>query len=296
MARNSVEAALDFLCSAGALKVQSQKQAAELANLAARFADYSKDRKTLDPAVGAKDDIALITFLKKEIGSSEPPSGGGEGGWESLGTLEDAWTRIGEGLSRAKSAIGNLGSGAILSFTRSALNDTVSRFLGDVLVYLDQRGDMTKPGPIVKRILGQLSEAAEKGKAKGEKFVVVAHSMGGNVTYDILTHFAPDLEVDAFVTVGSQVGLFEELKLFRGSAKEFSKAAGRNVPKPSNVGGWINVFDQNDILSYSTRVIFEGTDDFAYGTGVGVMGAHGAYFTRPSFYRRLAERLRNLFP
>ena len=38
-------------------------------------------------------------------------------------------------------------------------------------------------------------------------------------------------------------------------------------------------------------VTAEGASDFAYDSGYSTLGAHGGYFQRPSFYRRLADRL-----
>ncbi|MBB4716917.1 hypothetical protein BJ965_006799 [Streptomyces luteogriseus] len=45
----------------------------------------------------------------------------------------------------------------------------------------------------------------------------MAHSMGGNIVHDVLSFHRPKVHIDLLVTVGTQVGLFEELKLFAAS-------------------------------------------------------------------------------
>jgi hypothetical protein len=120
--------------------------------------------------------------------------------------------------------------------------------------------------------------------------------MGGNVSYDLLSHFRPDIQCDLFVTVGSQVALFEELKLFVESRADLPANPAdpaQRVPKPANVGAWINIYDDNDVLGYAVEGVFGGATDFRFVTGEGVRASHSAYFVRPSFYTRLGERIRS---
>ena len=42
---------------------------------------------------------------------------------------------------------------------------------------------------------------------------------------------------------------------------------------------------------YSEAAVFNGVDDYRFDTGYGLLDAHGGYFARPSFYKRLAVRL-----
>ncbi len=114
---------------------------------------------------------------------------------------------------------------------------------------------------------------AEKARnANDSKLIIVAHSMGGNITYDILSSFAKDLHVDLFLTVGSQVGMFEELKLFKASDPGVKGPA--TVPRLKNVDKWINVLDPNDVLSYSTGKIFASSKDTTFDNQAPVWAAH----------------------
>ncbi|BAZ33631.1 hypothetical protein NIES4074_61450 (plasmid) [Cylindrospermum sp. NIES-4074] len=161
-------------------------------------------------------------------------------------------------------------------------------------MYLSKRGTQDEPGEIIKEIVATLEEAKDLINTEDDKLIVVAHSMGGNIIYDILTHFRPDIEVDVLVTVGSQVALFEEMKLFRVSDETITAQSEVNrVSKPANVHRWINVFDFNDFLGFATESVFQGVKDFQYRTGNILFAAHNTYFNLPTFHERLAERIRD---
>jgi hypothetical protein len=124
-----------------------------------------------------------------------------------------------------------------------------------------------------------------------EPLIVVTHSMGGNIVYDILTHFAPELEVDAWISVGSQVGQFEEMKLFRASDPGIVKPSKVRGLKP-HVKYWLNVYDPVDLFGFLAAPVFRDLDeDFLFRTGAGDLQSHGAYFKRPRFYREVFSRL-----
>ncbi|WP_169800174.1 hypothetical protein [Streptomyces aurantiacus] len=171
-----------------------------------------------------------------------------------------------------------------------ALSDTVTACLGDILVYLKERGSVAEPGPIV-RIVGATLDAAAEHRGDGDPLVVVAHSMGGNIVYDLLTHFRPDLAVDILVTVGSQVGYFEELKLFHASDDRIPNADEPKVALPTTIGRWVNVVDLNDPLAFRAAPVFAGVEDYRIPTGA--LWAHSGYLNEPGFYERVAGRLRS---
>ena len=85
--------------------------------------------------------------------------------------------------------------------------------------------------------------------------MIVGHSLGGVITYDILTHFAPEIAVDVFVSVGSQVALFEEMTLYRESRDGLpTNPPADRLMRPKNINRWLNVLDGNDVFSFVPRV------------------------------------------
>jgi pimeloyl-ACP methyl ester carboxylesterase len=172
------------------------------------------------------------------------------------------------------------------------VHEKASRFLGDIFVYLSERGTLEAPGAIVTDVLADL-EKADKAKRSGDdKLIVIGHSLGGVIIYDILTYFRPDLKFDVLASVGSQIALFEEMSLYRASKADVPPNPPKDLlPQPTGIAKWLNVFDTNDVFSFRAQGVFAGPTDYRFDTGYGLLQAHGGYFARPSFYKRLAARL-----
>ena len=261
-----------------------------------------------DPAVAAEVQAApsgdaVLDLLRNRLeerfaertNASLAPAGESEhAALEDLGPgwLAGARNRIGELFNRAKGVAGRSLSVAALDAYRGRLHGNLSRFLGDVFVYLKHRGDRGSPGPIPKLVLDQLKSA----QRPGEPLVIITHSMGGNILFDLLTAFDPALEVDAWISVGGQVGQFEEMKLFLASDPAIA-APSRLEPFGGRVKTWLNVYDPADVLSFLVTPVFESADprfvvkDVRFKSGAATLEAHGAYFKRPSFYELVRKEL-----
>jgi hypothetical protein len=216
------------------------------------------------------------------------------GALDFLNPLKD---RLGEVTSRVGSVPGFVLS-RTLTEVRKPINDQVTLFLGDVFNYLAYRRQADGgPGEIPARVIAKFREAIRATSDKNEPLIVLTHSMGGQIVYDLATYFLPrlteNIRIDFWCATASQVGLFEEMKLFLVSDESYSLAKQNKVPFPprKHLGGWYNVWDHNDFISYTAREIFDGVDDESYNSGMSVITAHGGYLDRPSFYRRLAEKL-----
>lgn len=245
--------------------------------------------------------LAACTTLDAELGTLQQLIAAEEAKATGLagmgpGWLQGATNRLSEAISRGVGLPG-LTVSTIAAELRKPLNDFVTVFLGDVFTYLAGRGTHDRPGPIPSVLIEQLVRAKAIQDARGgEPIVVVSHSMGGQLVYDAVTHFLPrsaehrDIRVDFWAATASQVGLFEELKLFQERDEIYKQ--GNPVPFPSsNLGHWWNVWDHNDFISYTARGIVAGVDDESYSSGMSLLGAHGGYLKRPSFFRRFKRKL-----
>jgi hypothetical protein len=287
LARRSVEDAVDLIWASTAQEVAEAEVAQALAALAHRASDRMPELESDSALTQATDDDEWITALAGRLEEASPGSADQMDEVEAFGGSA-AWDRLSEAMIRVRGAAGRLGGGAAAKLLRADIHRQAALFLGDVFFYLDRRGDRDHPGPIVDQVVQTLESAVKAGPP----LVVVAHSMGGGIVYDVLSYYRPDVRVQTLVTVGSQVGLFEELCLLQAGKQAGCPDGPTRVAKLDNVEEWINVFDRDDLLGFATERIFEGVKDFDYSTGKGLFAAHSSYFTMPSFYRRLAERVK----
>jgi hypothetical protein len=283
--RSGLTAAIDLLWSAAAYSGK-QSTSDELAVTAKEAMEYVETNPSAEWLGEVANDEEFVGKLFNEV-SKRRPNMEAFGGREILDRLREAADRV--ALSAGKAT-----SSSVLAFGRRGLNKFLATFMGDIITYVNDRGSDKIPGPIVQTVSADLNAASLERKQTGEPLLVVAHSMGGNIVYDILSYFQPDLHVDVLVTVGSQVGLFEEMKMFRvrnidiPDPKDSTKGL---MPKPPGLNHWLNVYDFNDVLSFGIEKIFEGSRDYPYSTGGGLILAHIRYFTRPSFHDHLGKRL-----
>jgi hypothetical protein len=281
-ARADLPGVVDALYAAAMGQPGSADEARALARSYVLAADYARANPGAAWLATAQESnfVDLLDYHAEQGGEESLGAGG------VLGMVKEGWSRVVHALPDAASALA-------VRLARRSLNASITRFTGDCFVYLSRRGDKSEPGPIIQTVGDALRAAMAARTATDNKLVVIAHSFGGEIVYDILTHFDTGIEVDCLVTVGSQVGLFEEMKLYVSSQKDLppDPPSGR-LKRPANLQRWLNVYDTNDVVSYRVAPIFEGASDFVYDTGYQVPSAHGGYFLRPSFYRRLAARLK----
>ena len=292
---NPLEEAIDVVWATALPTAESTDQSAMLAESCRAAFDYASVNPAPDWLPNANNDNfvdLLLEHIEHHEEAYAPSATHSETRWESFGgppLLEP----LQEGLSRITGILPSTLSSAITSLGRKKIHLGASMFVGDVFEYLGKRGDRESPGPIPATVLGAFRSARELICANDPQLIVIVHSLGGVISYDILTHFDTALEVDLFVTVGSQVALFEEMSLYKHGALP-ANAPVERLDRPANIRRWLNVLDPNDWFGFRAEGVFSGVTDFKYETGYGLIHAHSGYFRRPSFYRRLGERLATL--
>jgi hypothetical protein len=311
-AGGTLEYPLELLTDLSGEKLKElQDQRAELAAIDRAVDVAAHNKATLKGLVACQDLDAEVATWKEIVRNELEKQAKSEGGLIGKGVpawVSGTWENLKEAASRATSAPGYLFTKALTEFRRPA-NDLVTLFFGDVFAYINSRGLSDPELNIALRVMDVIEKARNAPGGGDKPPLVPPPNMGGQIAYDLITHFLPKhpeakrLRVDFWCATASQVGLFEEMKLFLASMPQYSIRSGNRVPYPSReqLGVWWNVWDSNDFISYSTSSIFVtyrqapptyGVIDEEYQSGMSVLGAHSGYLQRKSFFRLFAERLR----
>lgn len=129
-------------------------------------------------------------------------------------------------------------------------------FIADVIVYQShtyREKIQARVREVIKRELGEQAGTID------QPIKVIAHSLGGVVSFDMacLNHEA--LHIEAFITMGSQPAFFHLLDPREGVA-DFE---GEPVAVPASIGRWTNVWDEYDMLGFATDEVFQLHDGSA---------------------------------
>ena len=159
--------------------------------------------------------------------------------------------RSSDARSRVQGYLGDKFQDARLWLTQQSLP-----FIADVIVYQShtyREKIHTRVREIVKRELG-----GEAGTVD-QPIKVVAHSLGGVVSFDLACRNHDPLHIEALVTLGSQPAFFHLLDPREG----VPGFEGEPVPVPATIGRWTNVWDEYDMLGFATDEVFRLHDGTA---------------------------------
>ena len=122
-------------------------------------------------------------------------------------------------------------------------------FIADTIVYQShtyRKKIQARVREVIERELGPGAGSAE------QPVKVVAHSLGGVVSFDMACLNENPLHIEAFVTMGSQPAFFHLLDPREG----LPLYEGEPVTLPKTIGRWTNVWDEYDLLGFSTAEVF----------------------------------------
>ncbi|MFH1282965.1 MAG: hypothetical protein ABII27_04810 [bacterium] len=104
--------------------------------------------------------------------------------------------------------------------------------------------------PLGEIIRQRLSEVLYKNRKK--EILLIGHSMGSIIAYDVLRRTLPEVKIHSFVSVGSPLGISVILKkIFQQS--NFSSIKDVAVPESIQYA-WYNIFDPRDIITLGNSI------------------------------------------
>ncbi|CCK30155.1 hypothetical protein BN159_5776 [Streptomyces davaonensis JCM 4913] len=184
----------------------------------------------------------------------------------------------------------SLGGSRVVVARRTAWSERKVGFFGDIVRYLVR-------GEAVRALV------AERVRAQPGPVVLLGHSLGGIVCFDLLASGvlldgaeqgpgARPAEVAGLLTVGSQAPLLHELDALP------SLRFGTSLPP--GFPPWVNVYDRRDMLAFLAAEVFRpaGADvlDVAVDNSEPVSAAHGAYWDNQHVHQVMCELLDRVAP
>jgi len=178
-----------------------------------------------------------------------------------------------------------------------------SRFFGDSVRYFAGRGTPAEPGSIIRDVKDQIKAYRDSSSGTGPT-IFITHSLGGALFYDLFTYFVPDMRFDLWVSVGSQLAYYEDVKLLARSSADAGAYFGRPVEGVSRKvsaalppgAAWFNLFDARDPLAFGAQEVFANVQDVPVRLIDGdIATVHTAYFGDPQFYEGLKRAFADHF-
>jgi len=144
------------------------------------------------------------------------------------------------------------------SINFSVISDLIIRhFFSDLDIYYKKESqDASKPGVSARKVIQDELIAALK-KNKGKKILLIAHSMGSIIAFDVLAQ-NPDLEIDTFVTIGSPLGIPIIMKKMNAESKVNLKKTGKMKTPDTIRSAWHNFSDLEDKVAMNYNL----SDDY----------------------------------
>jgi hypothetical protein len=136
------------------------------------------------------------------------------------------------------------------SLNFSGLTDFILRhFLKDLDAYYENDHSMTGGKHPREEICEKLADALKKNRRK--KILLIAHSMGSIIAWDVLTRWVPEVKIHTLVTIGSPLGN----PVIRGKMLSEIKSLTNETPvlrTPENISrNWYNLSDYKDRVALS---------------------------------------------
>jgi hypothetical protein len=139
-----------------------------------------------------------------------------------------------------------------LSIHLASISDLIIRsFFKDLDAYYSQKSiRVGERNFLVKDIIrSQLERVLMKHRKK--EILIIGHSMGSIIAYDVLTNSLPQIQIDTFITIGSPLGLpIIVSKIASEQRKKLVTKA--RLQTPENVmKNWYNFSDLNDKVAFN---------------------------------------------
>lgn len=212
----------------------------------------------------------------------------------------EAAARIGEHASQLRENLRGRVRGYVngkFQDMRGSLTVAVLPFLADVITY-QSHGRRQLVHQRMRDVLAK--ELGPDYGTSARPLNLIAHSLGGVISFDMATAERDPLCIDRFITLGSQPAFFHLLDPRPGIVPPFE---GEPVPLPATIGRWTNIWDEYDPLAFGVAGLFRLHDGTApidrpvrcyrdVVRGAALLQSHLGYFSRRPSIAAIREALK----
>lgn len=139
-----------------------------------------------------------------------------------------------------------------MSLNYSFVTDMIIKhFFKDLDKYysINETGYLISQSSVKNRINNRILELLDKYKAR--EILLISHSMGSIIAFDLLLHEAENIQIDTFVTMGSPLGLPAIMSKFATKQKEMTNKI-HKITTPENIfRNWYNFSDLEDKIAFN---------------------------------------------
>ena len=142
-----------------------------------------------------------------------------------------------------------------LTLNYSFITDAViSRYFNDLEEYYT--GTITTANNAIVRTAYVIRERLYEllQKHRNDKIMLLSHSMGSVIAFDVLTFLAREIKVNTLVTMGSPLGLPVVISRIAAEQKQRGIYKGRIATPPGVVENWYNFSDILDKVAFNYRL------------------------------------------
>lgn len=141
-----------------------------------------------------------------------------------------------------------------LTMNYASLTDAIiGRYFKDLDLYYSGKrtGDKNQSESFRELIRNRLCDKLLKHR--NDRIMLIGHSMGTVIAYDVLTFMLPDIKIDTFITMGSPLGLPVVMSKIGNEMK--NKGAGNKLATPPGIlKNWYNFSDILDKVAFNYKL------------------------------------------
>ncbi len=142
-----------------------------------------------------------------------------------------------------------------LTLNYSFISDAIiKRYFKDLEVYYTGRitketDQISETGELIKERLKNKLQ-----KHKDDNIMLIGHSMGSIIAFDVLTFLVPDIKINTFITMGSPLGLPVVISKIAAEQKSISTINNQVTTPPGIFKNWYNFSDILDKVAFNYKL------------------------------------------